>query len=174
MSIKEVEKDTVIVKSLRPIFFEFYKQGFLFSNFVLNGGLFTSKNDLKNLIIEEFKEFFEQNLEENCFNLQDRNTKKNSKDLNLSDIIANTGESEKVIAPELDKILTTCPLCSKEIYAKDINLEQIDITKINNFPFDYIHVHSHGDFPPHALLMYFDAHFKVRGRKVPKFTNLRV
>lgn len=162
-----------LFNQLKPTLFEFYKQGFLFSNFVLNGGLAPSKSELKMLIIEDFKDFFEQNLEEHLLKLNDQTNSDKPKELNLSDIIKTSEDSAQALKPEMDKVLTTCPLCSKQILASDINLEKIDLSKINNFPFDYIHIHSNGEHPPHALLMYFDAHFKVRGRKVPKFTNLK-
>ena len=171
MTSKQMQKDILLVKKLKSTFFEYYKQGFLFSSFILNGGLFPSKKELKNLIMEDFRDFFERSLEEHYLSIQDKNEPQKPVELNLSDIISSNGGSKK-FQPEFDKKLTTCPLCSKEIYGNDVNLNEIDLSKISNFPFDYIHIHSHGDFPPHALLMYFDAHFKVRGRKVPKFTNL--
>lgn len=167
------EMDPVLSKKLRTIFFEYYKQGFLFGNFVFNGNLLPTKVELKNLLLEDYIDFFDTNAKIHFDKLMQDNNKKESTELSVSDIIRDGKKVNGIDPSVLENKLTTCPLCNKDIYAQDVNLEDIDLSSVNNFPFDYIHVHSHGSHPPHALLMYFDAQFKVRGRKVPKFTNLK-
>jgi hypothetical protein len=170
LSFKE---NALFFKKLKTIFFEYYKQGFLFGHYILNRGLYFTKEELRSSILEDFKLFFENNREKHFSTLQNSVKPFNLKSLNLSDIIVDKSDKDPVEYPKSGKILTKCPLCKKTIYAKDIDFTNIELSKINNFPFDYIFIHSNREYPPHALLMYFDAQYNIRGRKVVKFINIK-
>jgi len=173
--MKEIilNKDDSFFKKLKSIFFEYYKQGFLFGHYILNNRSCLTKEKLKSLILEDFKPFFENRKGDHLNILQNRKKKLDSSPLNFSDIIAENGNNYPITHPKPDKILTICPLCEKKICANDIIIEEIELSKIKTFPFNYIYIHSYKKYPPHALLIYFDAHLNVRGRKVAKFTNLK-
>jgi hypothetical protein len=134
---------------------------------------YLSKEQLKSLILEDFKFFFEDRKRTQFNTLQNSKNQYKSSTLNFSDIILENDNKPSIIQPEPGKILTICPLCKKKVFAKDINIEEIDLSKIKTFPFNYIYIHSYNKYSPHALLIYFDAHFNVRGREVAKFTNLK-
>ena len=68
------------------------------------------------------------------------------------------------------KFLCTCPICQQKIYGGMLDLNAIDITKVKHFPFSYTYIHSHesvseqeSSFNQHAIMLYFDAEFAVRG-----------
>ena len=166
---RRIKQKDPLFQKFQTLFFEYYKQGFLFSNFISNGGIsISSKEELKGLILEDFKDYFEDYHEEHFAKLS---SDKREEKLSLSEIISERPSKMKEGALK-ERRLTKCPECGKQIYTRDIEAEKIDLSKISNFPFSYIHVHSHDGKGPHALLMYFDANLTVRGRKVPKFTNL--
>lgn len=154
----------------KTIFFEFYKQGFIASNYN-RINFYQSKEQLKKFIQQDFKYFFDNNANNFLLQLQD-GKRESPNELKTSDIIIEN-KSGPIIFPQPDIILVTCPLCDKKILSKEINFEKIDLSHILVYPFPYLYVHhSDGDAFPHALLIYFDAHFKVRGKKVIKFSNL--
>jgi len=173
--MKEIvlNQDSNFFKKLKSIFFEYYKQGFLYGHYILNNGSYLTKGKLKSSILEDFNFFFEDRKDNQFTNLKNSKKQLNSSKLNFSDIILENGNKSSKIQPKAEKILTICPLCEKKICAKDINIEEIELSKIKIFPFNYIYIHSHNQFSPHALIIYFDAHFNVRGREVAKFTNLK-
>ncbi len=70
------------------------------------------------------------------------------------------------------KLLTICPVCGKRIYGKDIDIEQMNKGNIKNWPIRYTHCHSHKGMPLHALTMYIDANFAVRGNESSKFLKI--
>jgi len=71
------------------------------------------------------------------------------------------------------KLLAICPQCKKQIYGNDIDISNIDINKIRNWPLPYIYCHSHDNFPMHALTMYLDTSFTVRAREVSDFITIQ-
>ncbi|MHA1986285.1 MAG: hypothetical protein ACW98D_06585 [Promethearchaeota archaeon] len=70
------------------------------------------------------------------------------------------------------KILTVCPVCQKRIYGKDIDIQKIDTSKINHWPLRYIHCHTNNNVPLHALTIYLDNNFTVRGNEVSSFIKI--
>jgi hypothetical protein len=71
----------------------------------------------------------------------------------------------------MKKLLTICPMCGKKIYGRDIDINKIQQQKIEKYPFRYIHCHSHGT-QTHAITMYLDSHFAVRGKEVADFIKI--
>ncbi len=69
----------------------------------------------------------------------------------------------------IKKLLTTCPICKKRLYGKDIDITNINTEKINQWPLRYIHCHTHNDVPLHALTLYLDSDFSVRAREASDF-----
>ncbi|MBA7512386.1 hypothetical protein ES705_04391 [subsurface metagenome] len=70
------------------------------------------------------------------------------------------------------KLLTICPVCQKKIYGKDIDILNIDTSKINHWPLRYIHCHTSNNVPLHALTLYLDSGFSVRGNEVSNFIKI--
>ncbi|MFW9773547.1 MAG: hypothetical protein ACFFEO_15460 [Candidatus Thorarchaeota archaeon] len=70
------------------------------------------------------------------------------------------------------KLLTICPVCNKRIYGKDIDILNIDKSKVNHWPLRYIHCHTNKDVPIHALTIFLDANFSVRGNEVSNFVKI--
>ena len=70
------------------------------------------------------------------------------------------------------KLLTICPVCQKRIYGKDIDILKIDSSKINHWPLRYIHCHKTSSVPFHALTLFLDANFSVRGNEVSEFIKI--
>ncbi len=171
MIVLQIKDKEDLYEKLKYILFEFYKQGFLFSNFITES-LVCEPTQLKNGIIDDFKWFFEQNGEKMISNLEDKAGNSPKKRLRLADLIVDDYETNPPQTPKLDEIVVKCPACNKKIYPTDINLDKINTAEITNFPFPYLHIHSYDDCIPHALLMYIDRDLKVRGRKVIKFLNL--
>jgi hypothetical protein len=132
-----------------------------------------TKNQLKSLILDDFKFFFESNCKNQLKELQNKVSSNTFHKLKLSDIIMDETKERNMNNPSPNKTLIICPLCKKQIKGSDINFEKIDITQIKNFPFAYVHIHSNKKNSPHAILLYFDAQLKIRGKKVAKFTNIR-
>ena len=64
------------------------------------------------------------------------------------------------------KLLTICPECQQQIYGFDLNLSDIDKSKVGHWPLSYVYCHSHNEGPMHALTMYLDATYTVRSREV--------
>lgn len=69
--------------------------------------------------------------------------------------------------------MTICPSCGKQIYGKDIDISYIEKSQINHWPVSYIHCHSGDKFPMHALTIYLDANFIVRGSEVSNFVKIQ-
>ena len=70
------------------------------------------------------------------------------------------------------KLLTICPVCQKRIYGKDIDILKIDLSKINHWPLRYIHCHKTNSVPLHALTIFLDSNFSVRGNEVSEFIKV--
>jgi hypothetical protein len=70
------------------------------------------------------------------------------------------------------KLLTICPVCQKRIYGKDIDILKIDFSKINHWPLRYIHCHRTSNVPFHALTIFLDANFSVRGNEVSEYIKI--
>lgn len=70
------------------------------------------------------------------------------------------------------KLLTICPICGKKIYGKDIDIEKIKKDHIKQWPVRYTHCHTHKETPIHALTMYLDANFAVRGKESSEFVKI--
>lgn len=73
----------------------------------------------------------------------------------------------------MKKLLAICPICKKLIYGKDIDIDEIDLSKISHWPVKYTHCHSHNGVPTHALTMYIDSNFAVRGKEVSEFLKIQ-
>ncbi|MBD3198259.1 MAG: hypothetical protein GF317_24635 [Candidatus Lokiarchaeota archaeon] len=73
----------------------------------------------------------------------------------------------------MKKLLTICPVCKKPIYGRDIDINKIDIKKINRWPMKYVHCHSHEKTPLHALTLYIDANFSVRANEVSDILKIQ-
>ncbi|MFX1274657.1 MAG: hypothetical protein ACFFBP_02725 [Promethearchaeota archaeon] len=71
------------------------------------------------------------------------------------------------------KLLAICPHCKKQIYGNDINLANIDKTKIKSWPLPYVYCHSHENWPMHALTMYLDSTLTVRAREVSDYITIQ-
>ncbi|MFW9894201.1 MAG: hypothetical protein ACFFD7_00175 [Candidatus Thorarchaeota archaeon] len=70
------------------------------------------------------------------------------------------------------KLLIVCPVCQKRIYGKDIDILRIDTSKISHWPLRYVHLHSNNNKPIHALTIYLDNNFAVRGNEVSNFIKI--
>ncbi|MHA1913231.1 MAG: hypothetical protein ACW986_18800 [Promethearchaeota archaeon] len=70
------------------------------------------------------------------------------------------------------KLLTICPVCKKRIFGRDIDILNIDTSKVNNWPLRYIHCHTNDNFPLHALTIYIDKNFTVRGNEVSNYIKI--
>jgi hypothetical protein len=88
--------------------------------------------------------------------------------LNLEDNLM-TNEARKFL---IRKLLTICPICQKRIYGKDIDILKIDLSKVNHWPLRYIHCHQTNRVPFHALTIFLDANFSVRGNEVSEFIKI--
>jgi len=73
----------------------------------------------------------------------------------------------------MKKLIAICPICKKQIYGRDIDINCIDKEKIRNWPLRYVHCHSDNNTPLHALTMYLDANLCVRGREVSDFIKIQ-
>ena len=63
-------------------------------------------------------------------------------------------------------------MCNKRIYGKDIDILNIDKSKDKHWPLRYIHCHTNKDISIHALTIFLDANFSVRGNEVSKFVKI--
>jgi hypothetical protein len=73
----------------------------------------------------------------------------------------------------MKKLLTICPVCKKRIFGKDIDIHKIDKKKIVHWPLKYVHCHQNETIPFHALTMYIDSNFAVRGADVSDFVKIQ-
>lgn len=71
------------------------------------------------------------------------------------------------------KLLCICPLCKKNIYGKDIDITEIDVSKIKRWPFSIVYCHTHNNHSIHALTIYLDANFGTRGREVSPYLKIQ-
>ena len=73
------------------------------------------------------------------------------------------------------KLISICPICGKQIYGRDIDISQIEKSKskIDHWPIRYVHCHAHERFPMHALMIYIDANFSVRGEESSNFVKIQ-
>ena len=63
-----------------------------------------------------------------------------------------------------NKLLGSCPICQQKIYGGTLGLNEIEIDKIESFPFGYTYVHRHNEtHNPHAITLFFDSDLRVRG-----------
>ncbi|MHA2391303.1 MAG: hypothetical protein ACXAEX_04985 [Promethearchaeota archaeon] len=70
------------------------------------------------------------------------------------------------------KLLIICPVCNKRIYGEDIDILNIDRSKVSHWPLRYIHCHTNNNVPFHALTIFLDANFSVRGNEVSNFVKV--
>ncbi|TXT57996.1 MAG: hypothetical protein BAJALOKI2v1_480024 [Promethearchaeota archaeon] len=73
----------------------------------------------------------------------------------------------------MKKLLTICPICGKQIYGRDIDITNIDLSKISKWPFRYTHCHSNRSNPMHAVTLYLDSNFAVRGKEISEFLKIQ-
>lgn len=82
-------------------------------------------------------------------------------------------ENSETRALLMRKLLAICPACKKKIFGNEIDVTQLDISKINHWPVRYVHCHSYNNVPIHALTLYIDANFSVRGQEVSNFVKIQ-
>ena len=70
------------------------------------------------------------------------------------------------------KLFTICPVCKKKIYGRDIDILKIDTLKITYWPLRYIHCHTNNGVPLHALTIFIDSNFSVRGNEVSNYLKI--
>jgi hypothetical protein len=70
------------------------------------------------------------------------------------------------------QLLTICPICKKPIYGKDIGITKIDKSKIKHWPLRYTICHEYGKNSMHALTIYLDNNFHVRGNEISDFIQI--
>ena len=73
----------------------------------------------------------------------------------------------------MKKLLTICPICGKQIFGRDIDILNIDKSKISNWPFRYTHCHSNRKGPLHAVTLYLDSNFAVRGKEISQYVKIQ-
>ena len=73
------------------------------------------------------------------------------------------------------KLMTICPICGRQIFGKDIDIDRVKSAKsqIDHWPLRYVYCHSHEEFPMHALTIYLDANFSVRGMEASNFVKIQ-
>ena len=71
------------------------------------------------------------------------------------------------------KLLCICPTCKRRIFGADIDIANLDLTKIKKWPLSFIHCHRDKNHPLHALTIYIDANFAIRGRQVTEFVKIQ-
>jgi len=175
-------------KNFQNLLLEYFKRGFLYSSYEINGEWEPTSNVADEKALKEelqyfldyikggFKTFIQNAWKEQLLTLLTQ-TNLSEKQSVKEKILAKVEEKRKfkelTTNNENEKPLTECQLCKKRIYLSELELENIDLTSIDNFPFPYIHIHSHNGNHTHALLMYLDKDFKVRGRKPAKFLKIQ-
>lgn len=75
----------------------------------------------------------------------------------------------------MQKLMSVCPLCGKKIHGRDIDITGLTKlkSKINRWPVPYTHCHCHDDGKMHALTLYLDANFAVRGQEISEFVKIQ-
>lgn len=71
------------------------------------------------------------------------------------------------------KLMAICPVCGMLIFGRDIDLSHLDPANINHWPVSYTHCHSHKEVPMHALTLYLDSNFSVRGSEVSNYVKIQ-
>ncbi len=175
-------------KFFQNLLLEYFKQGFLYSSYEINGGWEPTsdisdekalkeelqyfidyiKGGFRNYIKNAWKEQLLSLLQESPISetqsVKERILEKVEEKKKLMEMINENGN---------EKPITECQLCKRRIYLSELELENIDLSLIDNFPFPYIHVHADNGNHTHALLMYLDKDFKVRGRKPAQFLKIQ-
>lgn len=175
-------------KNFQNLLLEYFKQGFLFSSYAINGEWEPTSNvtDEKALkselqyfidyIKSGFKSYIQKNWKEQVLTLL-KVKDSIKKDVIREKILVKIDEKRRLKenTPEngKEKPIAECQLCKRKIYLSELELDNIDISSIQTFPFSYIHVHSSNGNQPHALLMYLDRELKVRGRKPSDFLKIQ-
>ena len=72
----------------------------------------------------------------------------------------------------IKKLLTICPVCKKRIYGKDLDIIKIDLSEIKYWPMRYTHCHASNDKPLHAITLFLDKDFSVRGNEISNFIKI--
>lgn len=70
------------------------------------------------------------------------------------------------------KLLTTCPVCKMRIYGKDIDILNINMSKIEHWPMRYTHCHKYKNTPLHGITLFLDEDFSVRGNEVSNYIKI--
>ncbi|MFX1322187.1 MAG: hypothetical protein ACFFAQ_11145 [Promethearchaeota archaeon] len=70
------------------------------------------------------------------------------------------------------KLLTICPICKRPVYGKDIDILKLDKLCIKHWPLRYTFCHRHKNGSLHAITIYLDANFIVRGNEVSDFIKI--
>ena len=71
------------------------------------------------------------------------------------------------------KLLCICPTCKRRIFGADIGITHLDFSKVKKWPQQFIHCHRDKEHPLHALTIYIDANFSIRGREVTEFVKIQ-
>ncbi|MFX1411499.1 MAG: hypothetical protein ACFFA6_14200 [Promethearchaeota archaeon] len=70
------------------------------------------------------------------------------------------------------KLLTICPICKRPVYGRDIEILKIDKSMIKRWSLKYTFCHSHNKGSLHAITIYLDAIFTVRGNEISDFIKI--
>ncbi|MGV9173007.1 MAG: hypothetical protein ACOC44_13510 [Promethearchaeia archaeon] len=75
----------------------------------------------------------------------------------------------------MQKLMSVCPLCGKKIHGRDIDIDGLAEQKSNitRWPVPYTHCHCHENGKMHALTLYLDANFAVRGQEISEFVKIQ-
>ena len=180
--------DAFSKKKFQNLFLESFKQGFLYSTYEINGewepsSSVTDDQSLKeelqyflDYIKNGFKAYIQRTWKEQVLNFLEQTDSQQPDTVEkkiLEKVEAKKKLKEAPSEKDSEKPITECQLCKRRIYLSELGLDSIDISSINNFPFPYIHIHGHHGNHQHALLMYLDREFKVRGRKPSEFLKIQ-
>ena len=161
-------------KVIKSILLDFFITGFNSSNYVMNGNFTPESDEEANFVLQCLQTDFEDYFADNFRTIiKEINTRaKHLAKLDLRKRYFEEVRESNQIKQINDKngkesLLTICPKCHKKIYMKDL-----DISDIKRFPYSYIDVHSHENYPEHALLIYIDAQGKCRGKGNIDFVSI--
>ena len=73
----------------------------------------------------------------------------------------------------MKKLLVICPVCRKPIHGRDIDINKIDKNNVHHWPLTFTHCHTYNQVPLHALTVFLDSNFSVRGKQVSNFIKIQ-
>ena len=145
------EKEDSAYKVIKSILLDFFLTGFQSSNYVMNGLFIPESKEEADFVLQclqsDFENYFAKNLNTiiNEINTRSRHIAKlDLKNRYVKEIEDHDRVKKLNATSKENKVLTICPKCQKKILARDL-----DTSKIKRFPFSFVDVHSHDDFPEH-------------------------